>query len=329
MGARIIKRVLIFFYKVLYNIIAPGRKWFTLDFSENAFGDVLKPRDGAYMLIVKLDLGKDLYEPIRVPDNEWANMGLGKTVKISAWFKQLGSSPIIHDLDKERFVEFAQVGAMKECFLRGKKYPTFIHRRIKDKEYVLAVTVLEPSEDYSPENQEVFLYVIDIDRIYFRAYADVIERLGGKDLKTGVYNRNAFDMELIKISRSNENIGVMYADVNGLKYANSNYGRQTGDKIIKEFTDLLMHTFEEPTYKCYRVCGEEFVVIAEAIDFRTAKRFEKTVEKAKDYMWQHKPLASLGWAFGRGIEVGQLLDEAEMEMYKEKRKFYQAYAKFR
>ena len=300
-----------------------------MDFTENVLGEALQPRNEAYMKIIKLDLGRDVYEPIRIPDNEWENMGLGKTPKISAWFDGLMLSPIIHDLDKERFKEFANIDKMRDCFLRGQKYPTFIHRRIKDDEYVLAVSVLEASEDYTPDNQEVFLYVIDIDHIYFRAYDDIIQRLGDKDCRTGVFSRNAFDMELIKVSRTGKLTGVVYADMNGLRYVNINYGRQTGDKIIKEFADWLLKTFPVPAYKCYRVCGEEFVVIAEGLDYETAKIFDETVSKAKESMWQHKPLACLGHAIGNGIEVGPLLDKAEAEMYREKKHFYELYPKLK
>lgn len=304
-----------------------GKAWFDLDFIQNVLGTALQPRDGAYMLIVKLNFANDVYEPIRVPDSEWMNMGFDKECKISAWFDALGKSPIIHNLDKERFKEFASIEKMKECFLHGEKYPTFIHRRIKDDEYVLAVSVLEASEDYTVDNQEVFLYVIDIDHIYFRAYADVIQRLGEKDYKTGAYSRNAFDMELIKVSRIGKLIGVVYADINGLRYVNNNYGRETGDKIIRDFSDWLLRTFPAAKYKCYRVCGEEFAVIAEGLDYNTAKSFDEMVAKIKESLWLDRPLACLGHAIGYGIDVGPLLDQAESKMYEEKKKFYDMYPK--
>ena len=294
-----------------------------MDFVKCVLSEAIQPRNKCYMKIIRLDFSRDHYDPIRVPDDELSNMGLGVTDKISTWFKGLAKSPIIHDEDKEKFGVFADADKMRDCFKKGSKYPTFVHRRKKDDKYVLAVSVLEPSENYSPENEEVYLYVIDIGHIYFRAYADIVHRLGERDMKTGVYSRNAFDMELIKLSSSNKQIGVMYSDVNGLRYINDNYGRQTGDKVINEFTGWLLNTF--PKYKCYRVCGEEFVVIAEVED---ADSFVRAVEKARDYMWQHKPLASIGYAVGKGIEVGPLLDKAEAEMYIEKKKFYEQFPKF-
>lgn len=312
---------------IIYTTLIVERSWFILDFIKNVLGEALQPRNEAYMKIIKLDFNTDAYEPIRVPDNEWDNMGLGENKKVSTWFKELAKSPIIHDADKEKFKVFADYDKIKECFLRGEKYPTFVHRRIKGNEYVLAVSVLEPSENYTPDNQEVFLYVVDIDHIYFRAYADIIQRLGEKDCKTGTYSRHAFDMELIKVSRQGNPIGVVYADVNGLKYINSNYGRQAGDKVVSTFADWLIKTFPAPMYKCYRVCGEEFVVIMEGMV--DSKSFDQKIKEAKDFMWQHKPLACLGHAVGNGIEVGLLLDKAEAEMYKEKRIFYTMFPKLR
>lgn len=279
------------------------------------------------MKIIKLDFGKDVYGLIRVPDDEWNNMGLGITRKISTWFKCLAKSPVIHDADKEKFSIFADADKMRKCFQKGNKYPTFVHRRKKGDKYVLAVSVIEPSENYSLDNEEAYLYVIDIDHIYFRAYADIIRRLGEKDHKTETYSRNAFDMELIKVSKCKKQIGVVFADVNGLKYINTNYGRQTGYKIIEEFSSWLLETFPRPQYKCYRICGEEFVVIAELLE--DSRAFDKTVIEAKNFMWQHKPLASLGHAIGSGVEVGPLLDKAEAEMYKEKKKFYELFPKIK
>lgn len=284
-----------------------------MDFVPNVL-NTLQPRDGVYMMIVKLDLGKDMYVPIRVPDNEWENMGLEKSRRITAWFRELGKSPIIHDLDKEDFYRFADVEKMKRCFLRGKKYRTFVHRRIKSGEYVLAVSVLEPGTNYSPENQEAYLYVIDIEHIYFRAYVDVIKRLGEKDYKTGTYSRSAFDMELIKLSRMNSTIGVIYIEINGLRYVNENYGRMTGDKLLKQFSAWLAATFPYP-YKVYRLCGEDFIVILEKYN----QSLDYTVKEAKDFLWQERPLASVGYAVGRGVEVNLLIDKAESEMYKERK----------
>lgn len=314
-----VKVARLYFYK--------ERQWFILDFVNCLLSEVLQPRSKSYMKIIKLDFGKDIYDLIRVPDDEWNNMGLEGTRKISDWFKWLAKSPVIHDADKEKFGVFANAGKMRQCFLKGNKYPTFVHRRKKGDKYVLAVSVIEPSENYSLDSEEAYLYVIDIDHIYFRAYADIIHRLGEKDHKTGAYSRNAFDMELVKISKCQKQIGVVFADVNGLKYVNTNYGRQTGDKIIDEFSSWLIKTFPGPRYKCYRICGEEFVVLAERLE--NIEAFDKMVKEAKDFMWQYKPLACLGHATGKGFEVGPLLDKAEAEMYKEKKKFYELFPKLK
>ena len=281
-----------------------------MDFVKNVF-DTLQPRDNAYMLIVKLDLGRDKYEPIRVPDGEWA--GLEETYRITNWFKALGQSPVIHALDRDDYYNFADYGKMKRCFLHGKKYRTFIHRRIKDGNYVQAVAVLEPGAKYSSSNQEVYLYVIDIENIYFRVYSDLIKRLGEKDYKTGLYSRLAFDMETIKLSRLNKKIGVVYIEISGLRYINLNYGRMTGDKLLKMFSDWLNDIFPHPC-KAYRVSGEEFVVILENCDHS----IDDVVKKAKDFLWQEKFLAYIGYAVGSGVEVSLLIDKAETEMYKKK-----------
>ena len=73
------------------------------------------------------------------------------------------------------------------------------------------------------------------------------------DQFTGCLNRNWFEMFAEKQSGY-----VTVCDVNGLKFANDNYGHEAGDKLIKDTAETLLNAF--PTAKVVRYGGDEFYV---------------------------------------------------------------------
>ncbi len=83
------------------------------------------------------------------------------------------------------------------------------------------------------------------------------------DILTHVLSRNAFDAKVSELEASAVSLGVVYADVNGLKAVNDSQGHEAGDTLIKRAADCLTSVFRKS--EVYRLGGDEFVVLQAGI----------------------------------------------------------------
>ena len=88
---------------------------------------------------------------------------------------------------------------------------------------------------------------------------DKFRILSTVDLLTGVLNRNEMNNRVMQLSlddrEGRENIGIIFADLNGLKQMNDNSGHSAGDKLIKDAAKILKTVFGQK--EIYRAGGDE------------------------------------------------------------------------
>lgn len=147
-------------------------------------------------------------------------------------------------------------------------------------------------------------------------------KLAHFDELTGLQNRLAYS-ETRKSMTGNRNLGVVFADVNGLKFTNDNYGHEAGDKLLKEFSSILLSTFRKDDI--YRISGDEFVILLRGVPKQIYE--EKTEKLKKVLSMQEVPMASIGFVLGNEGDVKELVNEAEDLMYEDKMKFYEKHPK--
>lgn len=145
-------------------------------------------------------------------------------------------------------------------------------------------------------------------------------KLAHSDELTGLLNRLAYTKAIEKMSGDGP-VGVIFADVNGLKYTNDHFGHKAGDKLLCDFANTLVSSFRKDDV--YRISGDEFVVLLPGMPKETFERKQGEV-KAKIEAFD-VPIASAGFVFGSQSAVSKLVDMAEKEMYKDKEKFYESY----
>lgn len=92
--------------------------------------------------------------------------------------------------------------------------------------------------------------------------ADTFQHLAFTDQMTLMSNRTAFNRDYAILSASPENIAIINLDLNNLKQINDTLGHNYGDKYIIGAAKIISDTFAT-VGKCYRVGGDEFVVIIE------------------------------------------------------------------
>lgn len=90
-----------------------------------------------------------------------------------------------------------------------------------------------------------------------------LEILGSVDLLTGVKNRNAMNNRVDRLVSGTDTIksslGVVFADLNGLKRVNDQEGHSAGDNMLKCAAEILKDVFYDG--EIYRAGGDEFMVI--------------------------------------------------------------------
>lgn len=154
-----------------------------------------------------------------------------------------------------------------------------------------------------------------------------INILAYTDSLTGLKNRHCFD----KFSKGLEdsfqkNLGVIFCDLNRLKFTNDNFGHDAGDKLICDFANLLKENF--PTEECFRISGDEFIVVCIGL---IETQFEQIV---KDFISMNKkndvPIASLGSSWSvKTNNLGAIINKAEANMYRDKNEFYKRFPEFK
>lgn len=153
---------------------------------------------------------------------------------------------------------------------------------------------------------------------------DRLKILSSKDMLTGVLNRNEMNNYVEKLSteiRTDQtSVGVIFADLNGLKNVNDEYGHGEGDNLLKDAAKALEEVF--PKDSIYRAGGDEFSVILTGI---TADELKNKVELLRE---TSKKYARVSFAIGfcteeNTMDVRLALKKADQWMYEDKKKFYE------
>lgn len=92
--------------------------------------------------------------------------------------------------------------------------------------------------------------------------ANAYQHLAYTDQMTKTSNRTAFHRDFEIFSTSPDDIAIIILDLNNLKQINDSLGHDYGDNYIINSAKIISDTFSH-VGKCYRVGGDEFVIIIE------------------------------------------------------------------
>lgn len=149
-------------------------------------------------------------------------------------------------------------------------------------------------------------------------------KLLNTDQLTDLGNRNAYNDRCRNCNIAGHEVGVLYADLNGLKYTNDTFGHNAGDKLLKDFANLLISYFRKNDI--FRISGDEFIVIMPRIPVEVFNR--KTAELKETISKMEMPIASVGFAYGTQENLMTLVNTAEENMYLDKKEFHSKYPKY-
>lgn len=161
-----------------------------------------------------------------------------------------------------------------------------------------------------------FTYVSNIvNNVIRKSYKQAIH-----DSMTGLYNKNKLIEIMENETYNGQKIGIIYWDVNHLKFVNDTYGHQAGDQLIIKVAASIYESVGDKGI-AFRYGGDEFLaLIPKAIsdDIETMiNRWEKSIkeiQKKSDYTVS----AAVGYAIGDGEDLVQIIAMADKNMYEYK-----------
>ena len=146
------------------------------------------------------------------------------------------------------------------------------------------------------------------------------------DQLTGMLNRRCYELKVdeLKTRGFTKDLKICALDINGLKRVNDNLGHHAGDELIKGAADCIHRTFGSYG-TCYRVGGDEFMVILEGPS-PTIKELQASLQIYTSSFSGTLVTGlsiSMGMVEAKGNEsVSQLIIEADQKMYEAKNEYY-------
>ena len=149
-----------------------------------------------------------------------------------------------------------------------------------------------------------------------------MEIMSSIDILTGVFNRNAMNNRIDSICTKKagtpENVGIVFADLNGLKRMNDSEGHFAGDMLLKNAALVLQREFEG--CEIYRAGGDEYMIIAADMP---EEEFNAHVEQLKsDTADPERVCFAVGKCYEKASEIKKAMRMADERMYADKEAFY-------
>lgn len=281
----------------------------------------------SYYKVLKVNLTTDEYEIVRAVQDELGDKSSRKT--FSAWTQSFGDNGCVYEADQNIFSTKLNLDSLRSYFRRNEKF-SLRYRRLVNGEFRWVYLEILRHKHYTHENQVVWLFVKDVHDNYVREMENQreLERFCKYDTLTGLNNFYSYQIlcKTFAEGHSHKGIGVIFADLNGLKLINDTRGHDAGNEFLKTFSSKVLTHFNSENI--YRISGDEFLIIQfdEAQD-----RFEEAAEKfQKQLESEPVPQASIGFCWK--LEASHIEDvtrKAEIHMYESKERFYEKHPEYK
>ncbi len=158
--------------------------------------------------------------------------------------------------------------------------------------------------------------------------AEFISQLAYRDGLTNLSNRTAFNERLEALFMKQDNVALIMFDVNDLKYVNDHLGHQYGDEMLVNSAALISRSLGTIGGECYRIGGDEFVVILckECIKEAVTDGMQMFKRYVKEYNAQKNLNYHIQIAYGYALsekekcDINHLYEIADLRMYECKKK---------
>ena len=158
---------------------------------------------------------------------------------------------------------------------------------------------------------------------------DRLKVLSSIDMLTGVMNRNEMNNRVDALRNGDNNaikgMGIVFADLNGLKRVNDKDGHEAGDLLLKNAAMVLQNVFIGD--QIFRAGGDEFMVL---MSFTTEDTIKEKIDKAKKISKKYGNVSfALGYSYQNDAsDITGALKLADQRMYEDKAKYYMEHPEF-
>ncbi|WP_049767059.1 GGDEF domain-containing protein [Thermovibrio ammonificans] len=135
-----------------------------------------------------------------------------------------------------------------------------------------------------------------------------------KDCLTGVWNRRALSYYFAKVvlpTLSERTWSLAFIDLNNFKKINDTYGHLEGDRVLREFAQLLSGAFSGKGELVCRYGGDEFVVVSPCSPKEMGRKLEELLA--------FSDFAVGVTAVSPGDSLSSVIDRADRAMYRSKK----------
>ena len=285
--------------------------------------DGMKKISGIYDRVLKINLTTDSYMELAKDGSERKSSKPPRPAKISKLFRKLARSGGIHRGDVKEFLAFTDIEILKENFQEDSGSIHLRYRQKVGEVFHWFSMEFMPSVEYTEENQVIMLYIKDVHDEYIieTNHHRKLAYYANFDTMTGVWNHEYFYKRCKEYSESADKYpaAIMDTNINGMRERNKAQGLAEGDRYIRSFAELLAGEFGKNS--CYRMNGDEFLVLLERENERAVKSqfkiFQDVLKKQK------VPMAAVGFVWsGAPATFEELLNEAENNMFIDKQNYY-------
>lgn len=151
----------------------------------------------------------------------------------------------------------------------------------------------------------------------------LLQRLAYVDVLTGISNRTYCNQKIQELEQSGEkHFALMFFDLNGLKWANDNFGHDMGDRFLQTVANTLQKIYGQQCF-CGRWGGDEFIACLTGTNTRYAdamlRDFDREIKALNDS--KRFPFRiSVAYGMVRSTEqnelsIGEAIKEADRRMY--------------
>lgn len=116
-----------------------------------------------YTKILKINITDDTYSIVNMDISEQTKEK-GFADSISGWLRSFGESGQVHPDDHNEYLKYTSLDYMREYFASDKTSLHIFYRRKYGDAFKQAMMVIIPADDYSADNQSLFLYVNNIEK---------------------------------------------------------------------------------------------------------------------------------------------------------------------